>query len=154
WIKLDDELKYKQLLNISKERITMMTTEHPNISLFNQLDPSNVGQSADIFSENFIWHFFNPSIPQIEGDYVGIEGLQRFFEILSAMTEGTFQVEPISVTPVGDELVIAHVKDRMTLKGNSIELDAVVVWRVVDGLLAEAWDIPSVYNDSPQPMAA
>ncbi|MEL7354737.1 MAG: nuclear transport factor 2 family protein [Cyanobacteria bacterium J06560_5] len=132
----------------------MITTEHPNVSLFNQLDPANVAQSADIFSEDFVWHFFNPSLPQIEGDYVGLEGLQRFFEVISALTEGTFQVEPISLTPVGDELVIAHVKDRMVLKGNPIELDAVVVWRVVNGLLAEAWDIPSVHNDSLQPIAA
>ena len=131
-----------------------MRTVHPNVSLFDQLDPANIEKSADILSENFVWHFFNPAIPQIEGDYVGLEGLQRFFEILSVMTEGTFQVEPISVTPVGDELVIAHVKDRMTLNGKSIALDAVVVWRVVDGLLAEAWDIPSVYNDILQPMAA
>ncbi|MEO0708463.1 MAG: nuclear transport factor 2 family protein [Cyanobacteria bacterium J06649_5] len=132
----------------------MITTEHPNVSLFNQLDPADVAQSADIFSEDFVWHFFNPSLPQIEGDYVGLEGLQRFFEVISALTEGTFQVEPISLTPVGDELVIAHVKDRMVLKGNPIELDAVVVWRVVNGLLAEAWDIPSVHSDSPQPIAA
>jgi len=132
----------------------MMRTEHPNVSLFDQLDPANIAQSADILSENFVWHFFNPAIPQIEGDYVGIEGLQRFFETLSAMTGGTFHVEPVSITPVGDELVIAHVKDRMTLDGKSIELDAVVVWRVVDGLLAEAWDIPSVYNDTLRPMAA
>lgn len=131
-----------------------MRTVHPNVSLFDQLDPANIEKSADILSENFVWHFFNPAIPQIEGDYVGLKGLQRFFEILSVMTEGTFQVEPISVTPVGDELVIAHVKDRMTLNGKSIALDAVVVWRVVDGLLAEAWDIPSVYNDILQPMAA
>ena len=132
----------------------MMSTEHPNVSLFNQLDPANIAQSADLLSEDFVWHFFNPAIPQIEGDYVGLEGLQRFFDILSMMTDGTFQVDPISITPVGDELVIAHVKDRMTLNGKSIELDAVVVWRVVDGLLAEAWDIPSVYNDVLQPMAA
>ncbi|MEL6492013.1 MAG: nuclear transport factor 2 family protein [Cyanobacteria bacterium J06621_3] len=131
----------------------MTTKDHPNVSLFNQLDPANIAQSADILSENFVWHFFNPTLPQIEGDYVGLEGLQRFFEILSVMTDDTFWVEPISIAPIGDELVITHVKDRMTLNGAPIELDAVVVWRVVDGLLAEAWDIPSVYNDVPQPIA-
>lgn len=132
----------------------MMKIKHPNVFLLEQLDPANVEKAADILSENFVWHFFNPAIPQIEGDYVGLEGLQQFFEILSVMTEGTFQVEPISITPVGDELVIAHVKDRMTLNDRPVELDAVVVWRVVDGLLAEAWDIPSVYSDVSQPMAA
>ncbi|MEL6261991.1 MAG: nuclear transport factor 2 family protein, partial [Cyanobacteria bacterium J06626_6] len=120
----------------------MWTAEHPNVSLFNRLDPANVAQSADIFAENFVWHFFNPQMPDLEGDYRGLEGLQRFFEELAMLTRGTFQVNPVSITPIGDELVIAHVKDRMILNDNAIEFDAVVVWRVVDGLLSEAWDIP------------
>lgn len=31
-----------------------------------------------------------------------------------------------------------------------IELDAVVVWRIVRGRIAEAWDIPSVHAVRPQ----
>lgn len=32
----------------------------------------------------------------------------------------------------------------------SIELDAIVVWRIVGGHLAEAWDIPAVNTPRPQ----
>ncbi|MEL6490673.1 MAG: nuclear transport factor 2 family protein [Cyanobacteria bacterium J06621_3] len=131
----------------------MRTSEHPNVSLFNRLDPANVMQSADIFAENFVWHFFNPQMPDLEGDYRGLEGLQLFFEKLAMLSKGTFEVTPISVTPIGDELVIAHVKDRMVLNNTSVELDAVVVGRVVDGLLTEAWDIPAVYAESLQAAA-
>ncbi|MEL6603951.1 MAG: nuclear transport factor 2 family protein [Cyanobacteria bacterium J06614_10] len=131
----------------------MRKTEHPNVSLFSRLDPTNIEQSADIFAENFVWHFFNPQMPDLEGDYYGIKGLKRFFKELERLTGGTFHVNPVSITPVGDELVIAHVKDRMVLNNHPIELDAIVVWRVVDGLLAEAWDIPSVYTESLQAAA-
>ena len=127
-----------------------MTKEHSNVSLLNRLDIRNLAGSADLFAENFVWHFFNPSLPDVQGDYVGLNGLQTFFEKLAMVTDGSFEVEPISITPMGDELVVTHVKDRMTLEGRSIEIDAVVVWRIVDGCIAEAWDIPSVYTEHSQ----
>jgi hypothetical protein len=76
---------------------------------------------------NFVWHFFNPRLPDVGGDYVGLSGLQTFLEKLVALTEGTFEVEPISVTAIGDELLVMHNKNRMTLQGMSIETDVVVV---------------------------
>ena len=45
-----------------------------------------------------------------------------------------------------NELVVVHVKDTMVLEGSPIEIDAVVVWRMVDGRIAEAWDIPAVHT--------
>ena len=32
------------------------------------------------------------------------------------------------------------------LEGDTIEFVVVVIWRIVDGKIAEGWDIPSVYN--------
>ena len=125
-----------------------MTKEHPNISLLKQLDPRTLAGAADLFAEDFVWHFFNPRLPDIQGDYVGQSGLEDFFEKLGALTGGTFQIEPISITPIGDELVVAHVKDRMILEDQPIEIDAVVVWRIVGDRIAEAWDIPSVHTAS------
>ena len=43
------------------------------------------------------------------------------------------------------ELLIVHVQDTMTLDGEALKIDAVVVWRIVNGLIAEAWDIPAVF---------
>ncbi|MBW2377899.1 MAG: nuclear transport factor 2 family protein [Deltaproteobacteria bacterium] len=116
-----------------------MTEEHPNISLFKQLDLRNLGEASDLFAEDFVWHYFNSHLPDLEGDYVGLGGLQAFFEKLGGVTGGTFEVEPISITPYGDELVVAP-----------IEIDAVVVWRIVGGQIAEAWDIPAVHTGRPQ----
>jgi len=33
-----------------------MTEEHPNISLFKQLDLRNLGEASDLFAEDFVWH--------------------------------------------------------------------------------------------------
>jgi ketosteroid isomerase-like protein len=144
-----------------------MNEEHPNISLMKRLEPQYIvnknnlfaenfvwrffnPQAANLFAADFVWHFINPKLPNIQGDYVGLKGLQEFFEKLAIVTGGTFQVEPVSITAFGDEIVVTHVKDRMRLKERSVELDAVVVWPIVNGLVVEAWDIPSIYTEQLQ----
>ncbi len=127
-----------------------MSEEHPNVSLLKRVDLGNLASWADLFEEDFVWHFFNPRLPDVQGDYVGVAGLQAFFDKLGAGTGGTFAVEPLSVTAFGDELVVAHVRDTMAFEGTALEIDAVVVWRIVDGRLAEAWDIPAINTARPR----
>lgn len=118
---------------------------HPNVSLIQQLDLANLAASPHLFAKNFIWHSSNPKLRDVQGDYVGIKGVKIFFKKLRRYTSGTFWIELISLVPIGDELVVAHAVDHMQLDGVHVELDAVVIWRVVDGLISEAWDIPSLY---------
>ena len=126
-----------------------MTETHPNVALLSRFDPTNIAGTAEILAEDFVWHFFNPRLPDLQGDYVGRTGLQDFFEKMGNLTEGSFKVNPVSITTVGDELVVVHVKDTMVLEGTPIEIDAVVVWRIVDGKIVEAWDIPAVHHPHP-----
>lgn len=126
-----------------------MAEEHPNLSLLERLDLSDLAGCADLFARQFVWHYYNPLLPQIQGDYVGPGGLRTFFEKLGAMSGGTFQIEPISSTAIGDELVVAHTKNRMVVEGRPMKIDAVTVWRIVDGRIAEVWDIPSVHTATP-----
>ena len=128
-----------------------MAEEHANVSLLKRLDPRDFGAAADIFAPDVIFHYFNRLLPDIQGDYIGLAGIKTFFEKIGSLTGGTFQVEPISMTAVGDELVVVHTKNRMTLQGQLIAIDVVVVWRIVDGHIAEVWDIPSVHTASPRP---
>jgi predicted SnoaL-like aldol condensation-catalyzing enzyme len=62
------------------------------------------------------------------------------------LTNGTFKVNPISRTIVGKELVVVQTRNTMVLGDEEIETDVVVVFRIVDGLISEIWDIPSVYS--------
>jgi predicted SnoaL-like aldol condensation-catalyzing enzyme len=122
-----------------------MTEEHPNLALLSKLDIRDLNASAALFSDHFVWHYFNPKLADVEGDYIGVEGLKKFFAIIAGKTGGTFKVEPISATNFGDELVVVHARDTLVLEDNSIALDVAVVWRIVDGKIAEGWDIPSAF---------
>lgn len=123
-----------------------MNNEHPNISVLKKFDPTNVAGAADILAEDAVWHFFNPLLPDVRGDYVGLKGFQAFFEKMRGLTSGTFKVNPISASAIGDELVVVHTKNTMVLEDRQLETDVVVVWRIVDGKITEVWDIPSVYT--------
>ncbi len=118
--------------------------EHGNITLLKRFDPNNIAASADILADDVVWHFSNPLLPDIQGDYVGRAGVQDFFEKIASLTGDAFEIHPVSVTTVGDDLVVVHRKQRMVLEGRQIETEVVVVWRIVDGRIVEVWDIPSV----------
>ena len=122
-----------------------MTDAHPNVLLLSQLDLRDLSATADLFADGFVWHDVNPMLPGLEGDYVGLNGLRRFFEIIGGTTSGTFKITPVSAAPIGDELVVVHVQNSMTRDNQPLLIDAVVVWRFVNGKIAEAWDIPAVH---------
>lgn len=119
-------------------RNATINKEHPNISILKKLDTCNLAESADIFAKDFIWHCFNPKLPRIHGEYTGLKGLQDFLKKLETLTSRTFQIEPVSITTIGDELVVTYVKDKMTLENRAIEPDAVIIWRIVNDLIIEA----------------
>ena len=122
----------------------MIETVHPNMSVLAKLNLQDLDACRDVFSDNFIWHYFNSRLPELEGDHAGIDGLKSFFAKLGEKSSSSFQQKLIDARPVGDELVITQVCNRMDLEGNAIEVDAVVVWRIVGGRIAEAWDIPAI----------
>lgn len=124
----------------------MTEAPHPNIALLSQLDLHNLDACANIFADNFVWHYFNPKLPDLEGDYRGVAGLKNFFNKVAVISNSSFEVNPIEIRAVGDELIVVHGRDRLTWEGDTIELDVVVVWRIVNGKITEAWDIPSAYS--------
>ena len=121
-----------------------METVHPNMSALAKLNLRDIDACGDILADDFIWHYFNPRLPELEGDHIGSDGLKSFFAKLNEESKSSFQQKLIDARPVGDELVITQVCNRMNLEGNTIEVDAVVIWRIVGGKIAEAWDIPAV----------
>lgn len=123
-----------------------MAEEHPNIAVLRRFNPANVVETVDVFAEDAIWHYYNPQLPDLHGDYIGRAGVQTFFEKLRLLAGSDFKVNIVSVTAVGDELLVVHRKQVMNLEGHHIESDVVVVWRIVEGQIAEVWDIPSIHS--------
>lgn len=128
-----------------------MAEEHPNVTILKKFDPRDPTGTVDAFAEDAVFHYFNAHLPELHGDHVGRAGIRAFFERLAAQTKGTFRVEPVSVTPVGDELLVVQTKNTLVLADRRIETDVVVVWRMADDHIAEVWDIPSVRTAKTSP---
>ncbi|NIX65110.1 nuclear transport factor 2 family protein [Gaetbulibacter sp. S0825] len=123
-----------------------MNKEHPNISILKRFNPANPNTLVEVLAEDFVWHYINPKLTELEGDYSGLTGLTDFFQKIADRTSGSFKVNPISIIPLGDELIITHVKDTMVLDGRTMKVDAVVLWCIIDGEIKEAWDIPAIHT--------
>ena len=122
---------------------------HPNVDVLNRVNFQNLESCANLFTDDFIWHYRNPKRPDIDGDYHGVAELGCFFAKLNEISKGRFQINPIDVRPVGDELVFVHACNRLTLddmEKKTVEFDAIVIWRIIDGRIHEAWDIPAVHS--------
>jgi uncharacterized protein len=122
--------------------------EHSNLSVIRRvgqgIQKGNLAEANDALGKDIVWHYFNPRLPELAGDYEGPDGVQSFFQRLGRRTGGSFQVEPVSIHPVGDELVFTHARVHLTLDGKEVATDAVVIWRVLEGRVVEVWDIPAV----------
>lgn len=129
-----------------RQREGVMADEHPNIQLFKNIEPGHLAEASELFAPDVVFHYINPHLPDIQGDYVGPDGVRSFFEKIHAVSSGTFEVKPISIQAMGDELVVMHTKNTLTLQDEAITTDVVLVWRIVDGRVVEVWDIPSVYT--------
>ncbi|MGI9644430.1 MAG: nuclear transport factor 2 family protein [Ilumatobacteraceae bacterium] len=102
-----------------------------------------------VFADDFVFHYVDPHLSHIEGDHHGYNGFRRFFEQLEKESDTGFHNEPHSLTPYGDELVVAYATNTLSFTGNKIDVDAIVVWRIVDGCISEAWDIPAINTVRP-----
>ena len=127
----------------------MTNVMHPNLAILSKMDIRNLDACVEVFADNFVWHYFNPKMPELEGDYHGISGMKEFFMKMNASNKGTLQVKPVEAYPIGDELVVTHSHNQFTsesVDNGNFEFDALVVWRIVNDKIAEAWDIPAVHT--------
>lgn len=107
------------------------------------------------FADDFVFHFFNLRLPDLNGDHHGFDGIADLFERLGGLSETGFRQVHHSLTPCGDELFVTFVTNTLTFDGTAIDVDAVVVWRVFGGQIREAWDIPAVNTVRPhQPIGS
>ena len=107
-------------------------------------------RDEDLFADDFVFHFFNPQLPELAGDHHGLDGLASFFERVGEASDSGFHNEPHSLTPYGDELVVAYATNTVSFGGTVLDVDAIVVWRVFGGRIQEAWDIPAINTVRPQ----
>src|SRR5918996_891009 len=109
-------------------------SEHANISLVRQIGQAiqtgHLTSVENVVADDFAWHYFNPRLPDLAGDYHGLSGVESFFSKLAEHSGGTFKMQPVSAQHIGDELVVTHGRVELTIQERHIETDVVVVWRV------------------------
>ncbi len=94
----------------------------------------------DLLTEDLVWHFYG-DVEGIDVDHHGRDNVSaNLWAKLFEASGGAFAVAPVSISAAGDELVTAHVK--VTIAFDTPPIDAVVVYRMRDGRIAEAWDVP------------
>lgn len=103
------------------------------------------------FADDFVFHYINPQLPDLDGDHHGFDGMADLFAQLEHVSDTGFRNVPHSLTPYGDELLVAFATNTLSFGGAEIDVDAVVVWRVVAGQIQEAWDIPAINTVRPHP---
>ena len=57
-----------------------MAQEHPNVLLFKGMKPGNLAAAAELFAPDAVFHYINPRWPDIQGDYVGMDGIRSLME--------------------------------------------------------------------------
>ncbi len=107
----------------------------------------------EVFADDFVFHYVNPRLGELDGDHHGYDGFRSFFERLHQESDTGFHNEPHSLTPYGDELVVAYATNTLSVAGTVIDVDAIVLWRIVDGRISEAWDIPAINSVRPHQSA-
>jgi ketosteroid isomerase-like protein len=74
--------------------------EHENIVIVRRIGAAiqsgTINAAKDALHRDVVWHYFNPRLPEVAGDYRGASGIERFFALLATKSKGTFSVEPSS----------------------------------------------------------
>ena len=121
-----------------------MRKDHPNLDVLKRLDITDALSRDRLFHPDVVWHYYNSKAPELNGEYQGVEGIVDFLEQLNDLTHGTFRISPVDACSVGCELVLAQTRNSFSVRGTKTEFDVVTVWRILDGKIAEVWDIPAV----------
>jgi hypothetical protein len=93
--------------------------------------------------ESVVWHFQSP-VPDLVAHFRGrTEVVHDWPRMLDELTGGTFAKRLVDVWSIGPDLAVAHVEVTMTIGGEQHNGSSVVVYRIAEGVVVEAFDIPS-----------
>ena len=130
-----------------------MTEAISNVALIEDLiaarNAGDLERMAGLSSPDLLWHY-RFGAPALRGDYPGLlDGAARFQHLVfNLMGDGTARLKPRSITAVGATLVLCHVRIDFTIEGRDHGVEAALLFRVEDGLVAEAWDFPDAVDEA------
>ena len=117
----------------------MASTQEDNLDIVRRA----IEADPEAVAENIVWHFQSPipsEVMHFEGRQIVMKDWPQF---LHDLTGGSFAKRLINTWAVGVDLVVAHFEVDMTIDGVHRQGSTVVVYRLGEGGVIEAFDIPS-----------
>jgi hypothetical protein len=98
----------------------------------------------EVLDPDVVWHV--PGKSRVAGDYTGIDDVLAYFDSLMELTGGNFRLELQNVLTKNDLVVGLHHTQAQN-GGHVYDEDELVVFRLRDGRVIEAWDVfPNLYS--------
>jgi ketosteroid isomerase-like protein len=114
---------------------------HPNIELMRRYSATlTAGQAAEVlpyFTEDCVLHI--PGRSPHAGSYRGQDAVLAYYTRIFQDTEGQFENLGVDDILASDTHAASLVHWRVTRGGRTIDIDRVVVYRIVDEKIAEIW---------------
>jgi ketosteroid isomerase-like protein len=114
---------------------------HPNIELMRRynatLSAARVAEILPYYTEDCVLHI--PGRSAHAGDYTGQDAVLAYYTRIFQDTEGKFENHGVEDVMASDTHAASLVHWRVTRGNRTIDIDRVVVYRIVDEKIAEIW---------------
>jgi ketosteroid isomerase-like protein len=95
-----------------------------------------------LFSSDATWHAVRAGV--LPGNYRGAQAILGFFGQLAHETEGTMRVEPVTMAASGHSVFVFQ-RITGTRKGKTLDMQAVLLFTVANGVVTDVKDFPADY---------
>ncbi len=114
---------------------------HPNVELLQRYSAAlQAGQAADalpFYAEDLVLHI--PGRSPHAGTFHGQDAVLAYYTRLFRDTNGSLEVLGVDDIIAGDDHAVTLVRWRLRRGDRTLDVDRVVVYRIVDSRIAEVW---------------
>ena len=116
-------------------------TEHPNADIVRQmyqaLEKGDFPAYLNLMADDVVYHAAGHCF--FAGDYLGKENLGKLAVTVYSETQGTHRVTRRQIMGTASHVAVIDTW-KAERKGRTIHMDNLLVYRVVDGKIAECWE--------------
>lgn len=116
-----------------------MTVERNSSTITGAYDAfarADVAALAAVFADDVVWHY--PGTSELSGDHVGRDAVLGFLGQFIERTGGSYRAQLREVM-ANDEYASGWANDVAARDGKVLDVNAVVVFRMHDDVVTEAW---------------
>lgn len=114
---------------------------------YQAFNKGDVETLLDLFADDIVWHF--PGSSKLAGDHVGRGATMAMLGAYGQATGGTLRANLLDIM-ASDDHVAGWANDTATVDDKTLDVRAVVIFKMSDGKVTEAWhhfdDLTSLDN--------